>query len=51
MRDLQYFHLKSSAQFDVCRVRGVSLIKFAYFDSCLVLFAFDILSSIKKKKK
>ena len=32
--------------FDVYRVRGVSLIKFTYFDSCLV----DILSLIKKKK-
>ena len=31
--------------FDVYRVRGVSLIKFTYFDSCLV----DILSLIKKK--
>ena len=50
MRDLQYFHLKiSCAQFDVHRVRGVSLIKFTYFDSCLVLFDFDILSLIKKK--
>ena len=50
MRDLQYFHLKiSCAQFDVYRVRGISLIKFTYFDSCLVLFDFDILSLIKKK--
>ena len=31
---------------DVYCVRGVSLIKFTYFDSCLV----DILSLIKKKK-
>ena len=31
--------------FDVYRVRGVSLIKFTYFDSCLV----DILSLIEKK--
>ena len=44
------FSLKiSCAQFDVYRVRGVSLIKFTYFDSCLVLFDFDILSLIKKK--
>ena len=28
----------------------VSLIKFTYFDSCLVFFVFDILSLIKKKK-
>ena len=32
------------------RVRGVSLIKFTYFDSCLVFFDFDILSLIKEKK-
>ena len=31
------------------RVRGVSLIKFTYFDSCLVFFDFDILSLIKEK--
>ena len=43
------FSLKiSCAQFDVYRVRGVSLIEFTYFDSCLVLFDFDILSLIKK---
>ena len=33
---------------DVYHVRGVSLIKFTYFDS-LVFFYFDILSLIKKK--
>ena len=33
-----------SAQFGVYRVRGVSLIKVTYFDSCLVFFDFDILS-------
>ena len=39
------FPLKiSSAQFGVYRVRGVSLIKVTYFDSCLVFFDFDILS-------
>ena len=27
----------------------VSLIKFTYFDSCIVFFEFDILSLIKKK--
>ena len=44
------FSLKiSCAQFDVYRVRGLSLIEFTYFDSCLVLFDFDILSLIKKK--
>ena len=32
------------------RVRGVSLIKFTYFYSCLVFFDFDILSLIKEKK-
>ena len=31
------------------RVRGVSLIKLTYFDSCLVFFDFDILSLIKEK--
>ena len=45
------FPLKiSSAQFGVYRVRGVSLIKFTYFDSCLVFFDSDILSLIQKKK-
>ena len=29
--------------------RGVSLMQFTYFDSCLVFFDFDILSLIKKK--
>ena len=38
------FSLKiSCAQFDVYCVRGVSLIKFTHFDSCLVLFDSDIL--------
>ena len=31
------------------RVRGVSLMKFTYFDSCLVFFDFHILSLIKEK--
>ena len=29
-------NILSSTQFDVYRVRGVSLIKFTYFDSCVV---------------
>ena len=36
----------------IYRVRGVSLIKFTYFDSsdsCLVFFDFDFLSLIKEK--
>ena len=31
------------------RVRGVSLIKFTYFDSCLVFVDFDTFSLIKEK--
>ena len=46
MRDLLtiQFSLNIFIQFDVYLVRGVSLIKFTYFDSCLVFFDFDILS-------
>ena len=39
----------SSTQFDVYRVRRVSLIKFICFDSRIVFFYFDILSLIKTK--
>ena len=45
---LQIFQLRLKWE-TYYRVRGVSLIKFTYFDSCLVFFDFDILSLIKEK--